>query len=211
LLKKLTGGRKQPIRIERKYQKAYDTYVYAKLFFNTNKITNTPDQTDAYYRREIIISFPNKFEGKDDDPHLLQKLSSPQEISGIFNVLMRALRDVMNKERIYLNANTIEDRILQHDRAVNPVKAFVVEAISEESVENDFVIKDDLYRSFRKYIKIHSLASQSKESFGKALKKLGWEECRTTIGDDRPVCWKGMKLRPEFVMQDEQQLVTVWT
>ena len=33
ILKKLTGGRKQPIRIEQKYKIAYDTYLYAKLIF----------------------------------------------------------------------------------------------------------------------------------------------------------------------------------
>jgi len=36
ILKKLTG--RQPIRIERKHQRAYDTILHAKLFFNANKI-----------------------------------------------------------------------------------------------------------------------------------------------------------------------------
>ena len=38
ILKKLTSGSKQPIRIERKNQRAYDTGLYAKLFFNANRI-----------------------------------------------------------------------------------------------------------------------------------------------------------------------------
>ena len=37
-LKRLTGGSRQPVRIERKNQKAYDSILYAKLFFNANKI-----------------------------------------------------------------------------------------------------------------------------------------------------------------------------
>jgi putative DNA primase/helicase len=176
-----------------------------------NKIANTPDQTDAYYRREIIISFPNKFEGKNEDPHLLEKLTSSQEISSIFNILMKALRDIMQKNRIYLNAKTIKERRLQHDRAVNPVKAFVEEAISEDSIPEDYTIKADLYAAFRKYIKEHSLPSKSIEAFGKELKKLHWEECKKKIGEERHTCWKGKMLKHEYICATEQQLVTVWT
>ena len=68
LMKKLTGGRKQPISIERKNQRAYDTCLYAKLFFNTNSLPKINDQTDAHFRREVIISFPYKFEGRKADP-----------------------------------------------------------------------------------------------------------------------------------------------
>jgi phage/plasmid-associated DNA primase len=38
ILKRLTGGSRQPIRIQRKNQRAYDATLYAKLFFNANKI-----------------------------------------------------------------------------------------------------------------------------------------------------------------------------
>lgn len=57
ILKKLTGS-KQPVRIERKNQRAYDTNLHAKLFFNANKIPPTDDNSDAHFRRQIIISFP---------------------------------------------------------------------------------------------------------------------------------------------------------
>jgi phage/plasmid-associated DNA primase len=65
------------------------------------------DDTDAYYRRNIIISFPNKFEGDQDDPNLTEKLTNEQELSGIFNVLMIALRRLLNMKRIFVNEKTI--------------------------------------------------------------------------------------------------------
>ncbi|WP_186434034.1 phage/plasmid primase, P4 family [Candidatus Nitrosocosmicus arcticus] len=210
LLKKLTGGRKQPNRIERKYKDACDTYIYAKLFFNTNAITNTPDQTDAYYRREIIISFPNKFEGENDDPYLIDKLSNKEELSAIFNILMKFLRIIIKNKRMYLNEKTIDERRLKHDRAVNPVKAFVDEAISENSTDVDYTIKADFYNAFKKYINNHSLASKSPEAVGKVLKSMGWQQSRITIGDERPNCWTGKKLKPEFVSTNRQQQVTEW-
>ena len=210
LLKKLTGGRKQPIRIERKYQAAYDSYLYAKMFFNANTITEASDQTAANYRREIIISFPNTFDGKKDNPHLLEELSSEEEKSGIFNVLMRALRNILKNKGIYLNEKTIEERMSKHERACNPVKAFVFEAIeSDDSSESDYITKNNLYRSYRKYCKKYSLAPKSTEALGRDLKKnLSWEEGRETKGEKRRTCWLGKRLKPEFMVEDEQQLVT---
>ncbi|HZB17598.1 MAG TPA: DUF5906 domain-containing protein [Nitrososphaeraceae archaeon] len=68
-LKRLTG--RQPVRIQRKNQRSYDTVLYAKLFFSTNKIPGSADDSDAYHRRNIILSFPDQFEeGKNADPDL---------------------------------------------------------------------------------------------------------------------------------------------
>ncbi|MBA3749315.1 MAG: hypothetical protein H0X03_00170 [Nitrosopumilus sp.] len=210
LLKKLTGGRKQPMRIEQKYKNAYDTYLYAKLFFNANTITDTTDQTAAYYRRQIIISFPNTFEGKQDDPQLLNKLTSQEEMSGIFNVLMHALRTLLKNNGIYLNEKTIDERTAKHERAVNPVKAFVTEAIAEDLTEMDYVIKIDLYSAFKKWCKKHSLAPKSIEGLGKDLKKLGWIDSKKSQGEKRYTCWIGARLKLEYVAVDEQKMVTLW-
>ena len=124
---------------------------------------------------------------------------------------MDVLRVIIKKKRLYLNEKTIEERRLKHDRAVNSVKAFVDEAISEDSAELDYVIKAELYSAFRKYIKVHSLASKSHEAFGKVLKSMGWQQYRKTIGEERYNCWIGKKLKSKFICASEQQEVTVWT
>jgi P4 family phage/plasmid primase-like protien len=101
ILKKLTG--RQPMRIERKKQHAYDTKLHTKLWFSANKIPQTADNSDAYYRRMSVISFPHKFEGQIADPDLSKKLTTEEELSGIFNVLMIALRRILHNRGIYLN------------------------------------------------------------------------------------------------------------
>jgi phage/plasmid-associated DNA primase len=57
VLKKLTGW--QPTRIQRKNQKAYDARISAKLYFSANKIPVAYDESDAFFRRKVILSFPN--------------------------------------------------------------------------------------------------------------------------------------------------------
>ena len=139
-LKKLTGGKRQPIRIERKNQHARDALLHAKLFFNTNKIITSADQTDAYFRREILISFPNTFQGKKDDPNTLKNIK--QEIPGIFNALMISLKTVLKNNIIYFNRKTIEDKRLKHEISAHPVKSFIAEVVDEASTCDESITKD---------------------------------------------------------------------
>ena len=108
ILKKLTG--RQPIRIQRKNQRAYDTILHAKLFFSANNIPGAEDHSDAYYRRNLVICFPNQFEGTREDKDYLEKLTTQEELSGIFNVLMLALRTLMRRNSIFINEGTIKER-----------------------------------------------------------------------------------------------------
>jgi hypothetical protein len=57
LLKKLTGGDRIPA--EDKFKPLFDFNNYAKLIFSANKIPKTPDESDAFYARLIIINFSN--------------------------------------------------------------------------------------------------------------------------------------------------------
>ena len=156
IIKKLTG--RQPIRIERKNQRAYDTVLHAKLFFSANKIPMTHDTSDAYFRRYYIISFPNNFEAKDD-PDLIKKLTTDEELSGIFNILMIALRRILKNNRgIFMNEKTIHERREKYELTLNPIGSFIEQAIAEDSTESDKVIKDDLYRAYTRFCKEKRLA-----------------------------------------------------
>ena len=100
ILKKLTG--RHPIRIEGKNQQAYDALLHAKLIFNANQLPTNPDNSDAHFRRVIILSFPNQFEGEKEDQDLLKKLSTDKELSGIFNIIAIALKRIIKTGRIYI-------------------------------------------------------------------------------------------------------------
>jgi P4 family phage/plasmid primase-like protien len=223
ILKKLTG--RQPIRIERKNQQAYDTKLYAKLFFNANKMPETSDYSDAHFRREIILSFPNQFEdksgGEDDeskgknkaDPDLINKLTTAEELSGIFNILMVALRRILfSSNKIHLNQKTIQERREKHELIRDSIAAFIKDAIDGASTESDYVRKEDLYEAYRKFCKCHNLPIEQKETFGKILKnKHRFSDGREASGE-RKTTWKGVRLikwintdpKQETLMIEEQ-------
>ena len=63
IFKMLTGG--DLIQAEKKFKDEFSFTNYAKLIFSANAIPKSPDDSDAFFRRWIIIVFPFKFTGKN--------------------------------------------------------------------------------------------------------------------------------------------------
>ena len=210
ILKKLTG--RQATRIQRKNQRAYDSSLYAKLFFSANRIPETYDESDAYFRRKVILGFPNRFEGKRDDPDLIKKLTTESELSAIFNVLMIALRRLLLDNNIFVKDKTIEQRRERYILPASPIDAFLEDAVAEDSVESDEVTKEALYQAYKRFSNDHNLAVLSKEIFGKNLKrqvgrwKLG--ERREASGE-RKTLWTGVKLVQKYNIESRQETLNV--
>lgn len=59
-LKKITG--QDPLQGEYKFKDPFEFYNTAKVVIATNDLPETTDKTDGFYRRTIIIEFPNHFD-----------------------------------------------------------------------------------------------------------------------------------------------------
>lgn len=195
VLKKITG--RQPVRIQRKNQQPYESILYAKQFFSSNKIPSITDDSDGRFRREIPISFPNQFQdGINADPKLLEKLTTPEELSGIFNVLMKALRRVQKNNGIFLNQKTIQERREKNELTINSVKSFAEKNIVISFSLQDYVIKDNLYQEYVRFCRNEQVVIiQRKVNFGRELKKLipELDEWKESSGERRTI-WKGIRL-----------------
>jgi P4 family phage/plasmid primase-like protien len=205
-LKRLTGGSRQSVRIERKNQKAYDSILHAKLFFNANKIPMSEDMSDAYNRRVTIISFPNTFDGAAEDKQLISKLTTEQEISGIFNVLMIALRRILKNKELYVHEKTIEEKIIKYQMSVDPIQSFLDKAVSIESTESDTEEKEVFYRAYNRFCIKHTLPIEKIETFGRLLKSKNLSDGRQSSGE-RKRYWKGVRLVPEYLLEMEQATI----
>ena len=211
VLKRLTGGSRQRIRIQRKNQRAYDTILYAKLFFSANKIPESQDTSNAYNRRIIIISFPNTFEKSTEDKQLTAKLTTDEEISGIFNVLMAELRRIRHTKELYVNEKTIEEKRIKYERTVNPIGSFLYEAVSEYSIESNSIFKQTFYVAYQTYCKKYMLPPEKFDNFCKILKNRFQFDDRERRGIDkdgkRVRVWSGILLTQEYSPKTEQTTI----
>lgn len=63
IYKMLTGG--DPITAERKFGHPFQFVNRAKLIFSTNQLFGVDDPTNAFWRRWILLQFPNDFTGRE--------------------------------------------------------------------------------------------------------------------------------------------------
>lgn len=93
-LKSLVSG--ELTTAEFKHKDAFEFYPFATHWFGTNHMPHTRDFSDALFRRAIILTFNNKFEGINKDVNLLDKLKL--ELPGILNLALDgAIRLYKNK------------------------------------------------------------------------------------------------------------------
>ena len=113
--KKLTSG--DEISIEKKYCMPYSTCNFAKLFFSSNQLPTCNDVSDGFFRRWIILRFQAQFLPGTADPDLIEKLTTPQELSGLLNLALPALRRLMNRKQFNLPRSVAQE--LNYYRTAN--------------------------------------------------------------------------------------------
>lgn len=141
------------IRGQKKNQVAFDFVPYVLCVFACNEVPMTYDTSDAFFRRMMIVSFLQKFEGrrdtettKADNPRLIDDITSRGEISGLFNSAIQAAK-VMLERGSFSGVNSIDERKRAYLYASNPVARFVDE-LCDVTDPDALIKKDDLYHAF---------------------------------------------------------------
>jgi P4 family phage/plasmid primase-like protien len=118
LLKKLCSGT-DLIGFEYKNKGLYEDVNYAKILIATNSIPDTTDRTDGFYRRWVIIDFPNQFTEKVD----IMAMIPDQEYKNLALKCIRLGRDLLLK-RQFTNEGSLADRRKRYEDRSNPLQKF---------------------------------------------------------------------------------------
>ena len=150
--KELTG--EDRIDAEEKFKGSFSFINYAKFMFSANKLPPANDDSYAFFRRWILISFPNTFTGKQCDSNLIDKLTTPEELSGFLNWCLIGLQRLLKNEEFSFN-KTVEEVAEQYKMLSDPEYAFVKEYI--ETKVGIYLIKDDVYKKYVEWAKDNKL------------------------------------------------------
>ncbi|MGD0145942.1 MAG: phage/plasmid primase, P4 family [Nitrososphaerales archaeon] len=197
--KMLTGG--DPIRGEKKFQNSFTFINGAKLTFSCNVVPEVYEDTTAFFRRWIIIQFPNSFNGDKADKNLLEKLTTPEELSGVLNFALEGLYRLRANGWTFSNSRSTADVRQDYIRRSSPMKAFLMDCTSLKS--DGVTAKRDLFQAFVDYCQKMKLATVTSDTFYKNLPLYfaghPLQESREDVdGKGRRVnCFRGIKLRPE--------------
>lgn len=196
ILKKLTG--QDTIGFEYKNKTPFEDINYAKIIIATNNLPTTTDKTLGFYRRWMIIDFPNRFSEQED----ILSMIPEREYRILAFKCVWILKDLL-ENRKFTNEGTIEERKEKYEAKSNFLEKF----IKEFTIENidSFITKAEFYRKFNDWCKENRHRQVSDTSLGSEMKKLGietgrkWLEYRDDKGNHiQARCWLGLKWREEL-------------
>lgn len=156
-IKELTGN--GYATAENKFSAPFNFHNYAKLIFTCNQIPRVFDESDANYRRIIIVSFPNRFSTEvaadnpaqgiyKANPRLIHDITQPKELSGVLNLALEGLQTIRS-HYTFTNVETMEKRKIRHIELSDPVQFFAMKFIYANS--NYAITKRDLYQAYVNY------------------------------------------------------------
>lgn len=172
LLKSLCSGT-DLITSEQKFKPSFKFKSYAKLIIATNAPPITDDATDGFYRRLYLFMFQRQFLNKEADKGLSQKLSEPEELSGILNLALEELRLWIDEEgnfkpdADFANALDVSETRKIYDRASDSVSAFIYDELELTGLEEDWVSKNQLFARYRNYCLSKKIGPHTQDKFSK--------------------------------------------
>jgi putative DNA primase/helicase len=179
---------------EYKFRGRFDFEPYAKLLFSCNKMPQTPDDTDAFFRRWLILAFPNQFlaDNPKTDPNLKEKLTTPEELSGILNWALEGLQRLL-KQGKFSTGETVEQTRDRYTLLSNPVRAFAERRLVVASGEVE--TKEAVYNAYIQFCGEHNLPTISKNVFSMQLPQyIACSDTRTTLLGKQTRVWRDIKL-----------------
>jgi len=207
IFKSLTG--RDLISAPRKFKSNVTFCNYAKLIAGCNEIPTTGDMSDAFFERAIILNFPFKFvdsctyENLDDeekkrckikDIHILEKMTTDEELSGILNYALEGLKRLLKNKKFSYNKSTTSVKKLWLMKT-NSLKVFCDEYIKEDF--EGYIAKQEFKNAYKKYCRLHKATIMNDKKIKQFLENeygVDSKEKQAVVGDkfQRANCWVGI-------------------
>lgn len=195
VFKMLTGG--DLIKAEKKYKNPFYFVNRAKLIFSCNEYPETRDMTSAFWRRWIIIEFPNKFQRNEN---LIKELTDEEELSGFLNKVLEARTRILIKGVTI--TKTMEDVKNEWMTRANSVWGFVNNCLVEDPKGE--ITKEDMYEAYKTFCEERDLKVVSRTKFALDLQKyIRVRSSMKRMGGSVKRIWEGVRLICQDKSNDE--------
>ena len=165
ILKRLVGG--DLVGFEFKNKMPFDDYNYSKIIISTNSLPVTYDKTEGFYRRWVLIDFPNKFQDKRD---ILADIPDI-EYNNLARKCIKLLHGIL-KKREFTNEGSVEERRQRYEEKSNPLMAFLNEMCEfDERYEES---STEVYAVFKDYLRERGYREISQRAMSQQIKAEGY-------------------------------------
>ena len=163
LFKQMVSG--ETISARQPYGRALNIRQYAKFIFNCNELPRNVEQTNAFFRRCLIIPFDITIPEDKQDRNLHTKIIE-NELAGVFNWVLQGLNRLISQVG-FSKCDAAALAVEQYRKDTDSVHQFLEEENWERS-EKPYKISD-LYRFYKQYCVDSGFIPVGKTLFRKRL------------------------------------------
>ena len=193
MFKMLTG--RDTIDTARKNLTRLKFVNYAKIVVACNELPKTHDITNAFFDRWIRIKYPYRFLDKENlekereitlehnkiflklqDPEIINKISTKEEISGLFNWALIGLKRILKNKQL-MGSRSSEETKHKWQRDSSSLEAFLMDR-TEKDFEGE-IIKSEFRKEYSKYCHSNSRKVETDKAIKYILESKGFWETRT--------------------------------
>lgn len=191
LFKSLTG--RDLVSGQRKFKNNINFENFAKFVFSANQLPNSKDKTKAFWSRWVVLDLPYTFVSKKEydylkdktnykiaDEQIIDKITTPEEMSGLLNYAIKGLHRLLQQKDFSFNKSTaeVEDIWLRRASSIN---AFIKDRIEVSSGE--YILKDGFHEAYAEYCNQHKIKPVDDKKIKVALSEIGVYETRKNMSD----------------------------
>lgn len=186
MFKRLTG--QDPVSFEKKGKDPINDLNYAKLLINTNGLPSSIDESEGFYRRWLILDFPNTFA---EGPCPVDAIPDEE-----FERLARKVTELLPAllaRNTFTGEGSIEERKRRYQNASNPLSQFLEEGYVRDP---DGRVKYNLvFDDYKRWLTANKRRVVKRSEFKEALIQEGYDLDRQRYGESQDVTWVVTGLR----------------
>jgi len=169
IFKQLVSG--EPVEARLPYGEPFTLTNYAKLIFNCNELPKDVEQTNAYFRRFLIIAFDVTIPEAEQDKNLHKKIIE-SELSGVFNWVLEGLKRLLSQKN-FTQSEAVNRQIENYKIQSDSVQMFLADE-GFEKCTSEYKEFKELFAMYRIYCNESGYHSCSKKTFGERLRNAGF-------------------------------------
>lgn len=173
LIKRLSGG--DLIRYEKKGADTFSDYNYTKIIMATNSLPSSEDTSDGWFRRWLIIDFPNEYEESSIE---IWTTVPEQEYHNLAKKVLEILPELLKRGK-FTNQGSIEQRTKRYIEKSNPLATFIKERCYVED-PNEYVLYSKLYLEYVGWLQKRKMRKVTRREFSEVLENQGFEVMKTS-------------------------------
>jgi putative DNA primase/helicase len=168
------------IQAEEKFKKPFGFRPVATIVCSFNELPQTADRSDGFYRRWLVVPFPNKFVDNPSgdrqysrDSGLINRLTQPGELSGFLGMAVAGLQRLAAREWQFEEPMVVRRANDEYRKASNPVLEWFEYEVEHDPLGSNRVPTKHVYDAYHTYCLNNGYKPMASNRFGAALKSMG--------------------------------------